>query len=140
MSKSAQFPRLAIVGSKNKKRWQPPASAQTRDIFSLLNGSNGTEGDVASADPNRMTVMPRVRPGFNAAQFARIWHVVRSYFLSTARQPRCAAVLSFRRYGLQTRSFSRSIAEESLVPKKGSGSVGWESDQAVAPREGGRGH
>jgi hypothetical protein len=144
MSRHSQdrFSRLAIVGSNDKKaRRQPDAprwwGPQRARFVSPNDQIQTCHTFHAAAHPSRMAVMPRLPRGF--AVFRRMWNFLCSYFVTDAEQQRGAVVLSFRRYAGQPGSFRRAIAGEGLLSKKSNGSVGWNIDTVVAPREGGRG-
>jgi hypothetical protein len=83
-----------------------------------------------------MAVMPTLSRNLWFAAIARIWNFLRSYFDRGKERPRGAAVLAFRRHAGP--GFHRVMAQESFASKKPNGSVHWQSNCGVAPKEGGR--
>ena len=83
-----------------------------------------------------MAVMPTLSRNLLFAAIAWIWNFLRGYFVTGAERRRGANVLSFRRPAGP--GFRRVMAQESFASKKPNGSVHWQSDCGVAPKEGGR--
>ena len=81
----------------------------------------------------RMAVMPTLSRNVWLALAARLWELVREYFVTGPA--RGAVVLSFRRQGLQAGGFRRWVQEDG--GKKASGSILWSGAQEATPREGG---
>ena len=140
MSKHAQdrVPRLAIVGPTDGKTRQQPAAPrwwgpQRAGLLSLKDSERTTQ----TRHTSRMAVMPASSRGLTLEALARMWNFVRSYFVPGTEQQRRAAVLSFRRNAGQAPGFRRAVEDECFAGKKANGSVGWNSDQEVAPQEGG---
>src|SRR5271154_5118548 len=140
MSKHQQnrFPRLAIVGPPEKRPTQQPpgprwGGPQRSRGFSLKQATRATRMPSRAI---RMAVMPTLSRNLWFAAIARIWNFLRSYFDTGTERQRGAAVLSFRRHAGP--GFRRVISPETFASKKPNGSVQWQSDCGVAPKEGGR--
>jgi hypothetical protein len=140
MSKHSQdrLARLAIVGPTDGKTRQQLAAPQwwgpqRAGLLSLKDSERTTQ----TRHTSRMAIMPASSRGLALAALARIWDFVRSYFVPRTEQQRRAAVLSFRRNAGQAPSFRRAVEGGCFVGKKANGRVGWNSDQEVAPQEGG---
>jgi hypothetical protein len=140
MSKHQQnrFPRLAIVGPPEKRstqqppgpRWWGPQSARGLSL------KQATRKAHLPSQAIRMAVMPTLSRNLWFAAIPRIWNFLRSYFDTGTERRRGANVLSFRRPAGP--GFRRVMAQESFASKKPNGSVHWQSDCGVAPKEGGR--
>jgi hypothetical protein len=140
MSKHQQnrFPRLAIVEPPEKRpNQQPPGprwwGPQRSLSFSLKQATRTTR---MPSQAIRMAVMPTLSRNLWFAAIARIWNFLRSYFDTGKERQRGAAVLAFRRHAGP--GFRRVISPETFASKKPNGSVQWQSDCGVAPKEGGR--
>jgi hypothetical protein len=133
-----RFRRLAIVSPTGSKPQQRPAAG--------LRWWGPKRADMQQATHQkeqfqslRMAVMPTLSRGMWIEAMAWIKDFVCSYLRGgPARRPG-AVVLSFRSDAGRAKSFRRMMADEEFVSKKANGSVGWNSDCEVAPREGGRG-
>jgi hypothetical protein len=140
MSKHQQnrFPRLAIVGPPEKKstqqppgpRWWGPRRSRG------LNLKQATRTTRMPSQAIRMAVMPTLSRNLWFAAMARMWNFLRSYFETAAQPRRVADVLSFRRPAGP--GFRRVTAQPSFASKRPNGSVHWQRDCGVAPKEGGR--
>jgi hypothetical protein len=121
-----RFPRLAIVGPKDKKPRQRPAGPG----WWSPQGARGLSPKQAPQTPSRairMAVMPTLTRNLWFVAIAWMWNFLRGYFVTGTERQRGAAVLSFR----------RPVAQEGFASKKTSGSVRWNGDCEVAPQEGG---
>jgi hypothetical protein len=133
-----RFPRLAIVGSTDRKPRQPSGlpwwGPQRSRGLGLKQAVRATQ---VPCHEIRMAIMPTLSRNVWFAAIAWLWNFLRSYFVSGEDRRRGATVLSFRRHvgpGLR-----RVMVQERFVSRKPNGNVRWHSECEVAPQEGGRG-
>jgi hypothetical protein len=138
MSKHQQnrFPRLAIVEPPEKRPTQQRPGPRWRGPQRSLGSSLKQATPQMPSEAIRMAVMPTLSRNLWFAAIDRIWNFLRSYFDAGTERRRGANVLSFRRPAGP--GFRRVMAQESFASKKPNGSVHWQSDCGVAPKEGGR--
>jgi hypothetical protein len=138
-----RFRRLAIVGPPGGKsrpqfsgpRWWGPR----RQSGFGVNQASQTAQAQAHFKSIRMAVMPTLTRGLWFEAIVWIWNLLRSYFVRGTERQRGAVILSFSRHAARVPSFRRRAANEAFVTKKASGSVCWNRDREVAPKEGGIG-
>jgi len=138
MSKHQQnrFPRLAIVEPPEKRPTQQPPGPRWWGPQRSLGFSLKQATPHMPSQAIRMAVMPTLSRNLWFAAIVRMWNFLRGYFDAGTERRRGAHVLLFRRHAGP--GFRRVMAQESFTSKKPNGSVHWQTDCGVAPKEGGR--
>jgi hypothetical protein len=130
--------RLAIVGPADGKPQQQPVAGQ-RWWGPKRPDIHETTREKAQFKSLRMAVMPTLSRGMWIEAMVWLGDCLRRYIVAGGSRPQRAVVLSFRSHALRARTFRLSDEDGQFAGKKANGSVRWNSDQGVAPQEGGRG-
>jgi hypothetical protein len=133
-----RFRRLAIVGPSDGKT-QPQPTAGQRWWGPKRPDIQETTREKVQFKYLRMAVMPTLSRGMWIEAMSWLKDFLRSYFVAGDSRRRGAVVLSFRSHALRAHGFRRVGADEEFVGKKANGSVRWNDDREIAPKEGGRG-
>ena len=138
MSKHQQnrFPRLAIVEPPEKRPTQQPPGPRWWGPQRSLGFSLKQATPHMPSQAIRMAVMPTLSRNLWFAAIVRMWNFLRGYFDAGTERRRGAHVLLFRRHAGP--GFRRVTAQPSFASKRPNGSVHWQRDCGVAPKEGGR--
>jgi hypothetical protein len=131
------FPRLAIVGSRNRNAQTTSPGCQAQ--IAQMTPADRSFIEQPAAPANGLTVMPKRLLHGPLPMLWAFCKMVRNLMVSEQSQRRHAAVLAFRGHALLAPLGVAAPTGDNSLEKKASESVRWESDRSTVSQEEGRG-